>query len=424
MSPDTHYSMTPVISVVLCTYNPRADFLERVVGGLKAQALPRERWELIVVDNNSQPPVRAGSAAVAGRNVGKSEGEGAFLDLSWHGNARIVREEKLGLTFARLRGFSEARAELIVMVDDDNLLAQDYLETAVRIAEERPTLGAFGGKCLPEFEHEPPEWLRGMTSGLGLRNLGEEPVVYPWEGGNEGQWEGERGGLRDQELKRPKDEGPLWCEGGKVERSEGGSLQALQPAGLTARREDGSRKTQGGGPKTANCQRRAVHEFPDCAPIGAGMVLRRNAAAAYAKRLNEKTKRPKDQETITDRKGDSLASGGDNDICLTVIEEGWQVGYLPQLKLAHLIPTRRMSLDYQRRMARDSMKSFILMLDQHGIHPWSAMPKWTLPLRVASDWCRVRPWRSPEASLRFWGNVGMYEGRAALPARRRQVARR
>jgi len=117
---------------------------------------------------------------------------------------------------------------------------------------------------------------------------------------------------------------------------------------------------------------------------------------------------------ITDRKGDSLASGGDNDICLTVVEEGWQVGYLPQLQLTHLIPARRMTLDYHKRMARDSMKSFILMLDQHGIRPWPAMPKWTLPLRVASDWWRVKPWRGPEESLTWWCHVGMYLGRVAI----------
>jgi hypothetical protein len=145
------------------------------------------------------------------------------------------------------------------------------------------------------------------------------------------------------------------------------------------------------------------------------MVLRREAAAAYAERIKQQTKRLKDQETITDRKGDRLASGGDNDICLTVIEEGWQVGYLPSLQLTHLIPKGRMTLDYHRRMARDSMKSFILMLDQHGIRPWPAMAKWTLPLRVASNWLRAKPWQGMEQSLTFWGNVGMYEGRAALP---------
>jgi GT2 family glycosyltransferase len=117
---------------------------------------------------------------------------------------------------------------------------------------------------------------------------------------------------------------------------------------------------------------------------------------------------------ITDRRGDSLASGGDNDICLTALEQGWQVGYFPQLQLTHLIPAGRMTLDYQRRMARDAMKSFILMLDQHGIRPWPAIPSWSVPLRLAKDYFRVQPWRGPERLLKWCMNRGRYEGCAAL----------
>ena len=387
------------MSVVIPTHNPRRDFLARVLDALKQQTLLREQWEVIVVDNGSKQPLRAaGLRDQETKRPREREQESGvspkinIVDLSWHGNARIVREEELGLTFARLRGFAEAKGEVVVLVDDDNVLAPDYLETAVRIAQERPGLGAFGGKCLPEFEHEPPHWLKGITSGLGLRDLGEEPVVYPCEGGKVGKCEGGGGGLRDERLKDEK-------------TAEDGQLPAESARQVAQRPTD-----------TQHRQHRAVREFPDCAPIGAGMVLRSSAARAYAERLQARGQRQgaRGQETITDRKGDSLASGGDNDICLTVLEEGWQVGYLPQLQLTHLIPKGRMTLDYQKRMARDSMKSFILMLDQHGIRPWPAMPKWTLPLRVASDWLRVKPWNSPEQLLRFWGHVGMYEGRAAL----------
>ena len=208
---------------------------------------------------------------------------------------------------------------------------------------------------------EPEPWLEARGKGLGLRDCGEQEEFFPEAAVAESQ---------------------------KVERYERGKVK------------------------------RKVTEFPDCAPIGAGMVLRREAALAYAERLQARGEGQgaRGKETITDRKGDSLASGGDNDICLTVIEEGWQVGYLPRLQLTHLIPAQRMTLDYHKRMARDSMKSFILMLDQHGIRPWSAMPRWTLPLRVVSDWCRVKPWRGPNESISWWGNVGMYEGRAALAA--------
>ncbi len=363
-----------------------------MLDALRVQTLSREQWELVVVDNGSRVPLRVArlkdqetksrSEAKTARvppllDEGKPKDEENCIDLTWHSNAKIVREEKLGLTFARLRGFAEAKGELIVMVDDDNVLAPDYLETAVRIAEMHPALGAFGGKCLPEFEQEPEEWLASVRSGLGLRDLGEAPQLFPEETGERGV---------------------------SVEQCFSETVGSSTPPK--------DRKTE----LLPHRVTRRVTEFPDCAPIGAGMVLRREAAAAYAERIEQQTKRLKEQETITDRKGDSLASGGDNDICLTVVEEGWQVGYLPQLQLTHLIPAGRMTLDYHKRMARDSMKSFILMLDQHGIRPWPAMPKWTLPLRVVSDWWRVKPWQGAEQALRFWGHVGMYEGRAALPA--------
>jgi glycosyltransferase involved in cell wall biosynthesis len=395
----TANSNLPRVSVVIPTHNPRENYLARVLDALRTQTLPREQWELVVVDNGSRVPLKAGVVAVENRKGGRwgcYEETEQNIDLSWHSNARIVREERLGLTFARLRGFAEAKGELIVMVDDDNVLAPDYLETAVRIAAEHPMLGAFGGKCLPEFEHEPPHWLKGITSGLGLRDRGEREEFFP-QAAIAGSWQ-----LAD------------------------GSWQGGENGRLTT--EDGKLR---------------LTEFPDCAPIGAGMVLRRDAAAAYAASLrargvrldgvsegqcfssaventdllkNRRTESPQHRPAavITDRKGDSLASGGDNDICLTSIEEGWQVGYLPHLQLTHLIPWQRMTLDYHQRMARDSMKSFILMLDQHGIRPWPAMAKWTVPLRVASDWWRVRPWLGAEQSLRFWGHVGMYEGRASL----------
>ncbi|MBJ7326564.1 MAG: glycosyltransferase [Chthoniobacterales bacterium] len=76
-----------------------------------------------------------------------------------------MREESLGLTAARLRGFAETRGELIVLVDDDNVLDADYLEQAVKIAEAFPLLGSWSGQSILEFEDpalQPPEMLRSL----------------------------------------------------------------------------------------------------------------------------------------------------------------------------------------------------------------------------------------------------------------------
>jgi glycosyltransferase involved in cell wall biosynthesis len=126
--------------------------LERVVASLAAQSLPTDRWELIVVDNGSEPAITLGSAAV----------------LS---NLRMVVEPVAGLTPARIRGIGESRGDLLVFVDDDNLLDPNYLEQALRIAGEYPRIGAFGGQISPEFEAVEPDWLRPFRSHLALADF-------------------------------------------------------------------------------------------------------------------------------------------------------------------------------------------------------------------------------------------------------------
>jgi hypothetical protein len=56
-------------------------------------------------------------------------------------------------------------------VDDDNVLPPDYLSHAVRIGQEWPQLGAWGGQMIPEFEVPPPDWAGEVLGYLGLRNL-------------------------------------------------------------------------------------------------------------------------------------------------------------------------------------------------------------------------------------------------------------
>jgi len=141
------------LSVVVCTHNPRADYFARTLAALATQTLPSLEWELVVIDNRSETPL-------AGR-----------IDLAWHANARIVREETLGLTPARLAGIREARAGLLVFVDDDNVLDPDYLEVAAATARAHPHLGAWSGQCLPSFEAEPPAWTRRYWGNLSLREF-------------------------------------------------------------------------------------------------------------------------------------------------------------------------------------------------------------------------------------------------------------
>ena len=149
-------AMLPCISVIICTHNPRHDYLDKVLKALRVQTLSSELWELLLIDNASEKPINL------------------EINLDWHPQARHIREEELGLTPARLRGIREARAELLVFVDDDNVLDSDYLEVALQISHEKPWIGAWGGQIRAEFEVPPPEWAKPYLPCLAIREFNED----------------------------------------------------------------------------------------------------------------------------------------------------------------------------------------------------------------------------------------------------------
>jgi glycosyltransferase involved in cell wall biosynthesis len=148
-----------MISVITPTLNPRLPYMERVFDALKQQTLPKTEWEYLLIDNGSEPPL---------------EGR---MDLSWHPQARILQEPKLGLTPARLRGFEEARGDLIIMVDDDCLLNADYLETARDLMEQYPHIGVLGAYIEGEFEKKPEEWMKQFVFTLCVATYLPEPPM-------------------------------------------------------------------------------------------------------------------------------------------------------------------------------------------------------------------------------------------------------
>jgi glycosyltransferase involved in cell wall biosynthesis len=151
----------------------------------------------------------------------------------------------------------------------------------------------------------------------------------------------------------------------------------------------------------------AQNQYPLCAPIGAGMAVRREAALAWAEGIERDPNRRR-----LDRTGLDLTSGGDNDIVMTVLELGWSVGYFPTLRLNHLIPSERLETRYLARLNRAIQRSWVQVLAAHGANPWMPIARWTVPLRQFKAWIRCRPWRDPASYVRWRGVCGHFEGRA------------
>ncbi len=141
------------LSVVICTFNPRRAYLERTLAALRAQTLPAAEWELIVVDNNSTPPLAS------------------WLDLAAFPAAQILTETAQGFTPALLRGLRAVTTELCVLVHDDNLLAPNYLAEVERLSREWPRLGAWGGGYEAEYEEAPAQHLAPFIAYLAVNSI-------------------------------------------------------------------------------------------------------------------------------------------------------------------------------------------------------------------------------------------------------------
>jgi len=149
------------LDVVICTYN-NASLLDRTLESLGNQRTPPDlHWSVLVVDNNCTD----NTSTVFNKHLGL----GKIPHLS-----KIV-ELRQGLTPARLCGVRNTSADWLAFLDDDCLVAEDWVANAVAFAYMHPTYAAFGGKVIPEWEHPPPNWLLKFRYCFAKQDHGPRP---------------------------------------------------------------------------------------------------------------------------------------------------------------------------------------------------------------------------------------------------------
>ena len=145
------------ISVVICTYNPDKNIFGKCIDAISAASRLLKPEEILIIDNNSNEPVDT------------LEYVKRFLNSM--PEARIVRESTQGLTPARLRGIKESIGELIIFVDDDNFIDENYFLVARNICIDYPFIGAFSGQATLKYDKEPEDWTRKYWGMLIHRHL-------------------------------------------------------------------------------------------------------------------------------------------------------------------------------------------------------------------------------------------------------------
>ena len=152
------------ISVVICTYN-RTAYIQDAMDSLYHQTLSRERYEVIVVNNNSTDNTQQICEA--------------FIESHNDAHFYYFNEIQQGATFARNTGAMQVQSPLLCFMDDDAIADKYYLERIVLFFEQYPDAGGLGGRIIPKYIPAEPKWMSHYVSSLvGHFHYSEEVSVF------------------------------------------------------------------------------------------------------------------------------------------------------------------------------------------------------------------------------------------------------
>lgn len=152
------------ITVAICTYN-REKYLNQLFDSILAQTIEKNRFEVILVNNNSPGNTKELFTTFCTNNP---KIQGVYCE-----------ESSQGLSFARNKAISLAKAPLITFLDDDAFIDKAYLEKCVDVFSQNPKVEAVGGKILLHYESIIPSWEnKYLNSLLGYFNLGDEAFQF------------------------------------------------------------------------------------------------------------------------------------------------------------------------------------------------------------------------------------------------------
>ena len=150
-----------MINVFICTYNPNQEYLRRTIEGILNQDLDRSLWDLRIIDNNSQTRV-------------------SDFDFIKHKNIEVIVEKKQGLTAARGCATSNAKGDILVFIDDDLVIASDYLSQVQKLFQNSK-IGIISGNIKPEYNEKPENWFYEFEGMIAIRDFPKSLDFLPNE---------------------------------------------------------------------------------------------------------------------------------------------------------------------------------------------------------------------------------------------------
>ncbi|MBW1973169.1 MAG: glycosyltransferase family 2 protein [Deltaproteobacteria bacterium] len=153
-------------SVIIITRN-RANYLPKTLNSLLNQDFPKEKYEIIVVDNNSSDDTKL----VVER-----------ISRSSHKKIQYILEPQIGMSYARNKGASIAKGKILAFIDDDAIASPVWISAHYSLYKKFSFIGATGGKIELSFLSNKPNWLsKDLLIPLGYLDysLEESIMSYP-----------------------------------------------------------------------------------------------------------------------------------------------------------------------------------------------------------------------------------------------------
>jgi len=156
------------VSVIVCCYNS-GDKITPTLNHIFAQiTLDGRLWEVILVDNNCTDE----TVKIAEAVYGASKSSAVFS---------IISEPLPGLMHARKRGIASSQYDLMLFIDDDNWVSQDYLELCAENMDKHPNTAVLGGHGSPVSDCTPfwfDQYSGSFAVGKQATTSGIVPFVY------------------------------------------------------------------------------------------------------------------------------------------------------------------------------------------------------------------------------------------------------
>jgi len=157
------------VTVVIPTYN-RAALIGQTLESTVNQTYPKDKFEIIVADNNSKDNTK---------EVIEEWSKKSDVNITY------LFEPRQGAHFARNSAAKLSKSEILYFTDDDMIAEKDMLENIVKVFDLDYNIAVVGGKVLPKWEFEPPQWLLKYfkNGALSLIEKSEKLVIASYDMG-------------------------------------------------------------------------------------------------------------------------------------------------------------------------------------------------------------------------------------------------